>query len=235
MNPTSLSFFGDFSPAIEIGTYQSSSHLYRSITSSIKNYADGFLRIIQKYTPLDGTLSEQFSRDDGTPLSAANLTWSYASFLTTVARRAGQVPISWSEHSRLSVSETCTATSARGSYAPAIPDSTCTKPAPINVALTFNVLKPTVWGQNIFLVGTGPQLGWFDEGKALPLSASTFTSSNPRWYVTVDLPAGTTFDYRYFLKEGDGTIMKEIGKNRIYHVPKGSCDGDVWIFDTFRA
>jgi hypothetical protein len=40
------------------------------------NYADGYMSIVEEYTPSGGALAEQFSKSDGTPLSAANLTWS---------------------------------------------------------------------------------------------------------------------------------------------------------------
>lgn len=190
---------------------------------------------MQKYTPLNGALSEQFSRDDGKPLSAVDLTWSYASFLTAIARRASQVPSSWNEFSGTSVPGSCAATSANGIYAPAIPDTACTRPVPSTVDLTFNVLKATAYGQNIFLTGSVPQLGGFDESKAVPLSADTFTGSNPRWHVTVDIPAGTSFSYKYILKEADGSIKRENGMDRRYSVPTGNCNGDVWMFDTYRV
>lgn len=231
----SLDFFRDFSATISTGIYQSSSDTYQSITSSIRNYADGYLRIVQLYTPPNGALSEQFSRDDGTPRSAADLTWSYASFLTAVARHAGHVPTSWGESTELLVPSICTATSATGTYAPAIPDSPCNKPAPTTVSLTFNALKPTIYGQNIFLTGSFPQLGLFDESQAVPLSANTYSGSNPRWYGTVKITAGTSFRYRYYLQEADGTVRAENGQDRTYRVPIGDCNGCVWVFDTYRG
>lgn len=235
MTSTSLEFFHDFSSTIEVGTYQSSSYLYQFITSAIRTYADGYLSIVQRHTPSNGALSEQFSRDDGKPLSAVHLTWSYASFLTAVASGAGNVPISWNKLSRTPVPESCAATSTDGIYAPAIPDTPCTGPAPSMVALTFNVLKATAYGQNIFLTGSVPQLGSFDENKAIPLSADTFTSSNPRWHVVIDLPAGTSFNYKYTLEEADGTTTRENGIDRNYSLPIGNCDDDIWVFDTYRG
>lgn len=71
---------------------------------------------MQEYTPSDGALSEQYSRDDGTPLSAADLTWSYAAFLTTIARRAAIVPASWGGEAANEVPGSCAATSAIGTY-----------------------------------------------------------------------------------------------------------------------
>ena len=73
---TSLAFFRDFSPSIAIGTYSSSSTTYFTLTTAVRNYADGYMSIVEKYTPSDGGLAEQYSRADGTPLSAGDLTWS---------------------------------------------------------------------------------------------------------------------------------------------------------------
>lgn len=230
----SLEFFRDFAANSKTGTYKSNSATYKLLTARIRRYADGYVRIVQKYTPSDGALSEQFSRDDGKPLSAVDLTWSYASFLTVIARRAGKVPTPWGESIGKTVPRTCATTSANGRYVPAIRPAVCTKPVPATVALTFNVLEATVFGQNVFVTGSLRQLGFFNESNSVPLSANTFTGPNPRWYATVNVPAGTKFDYRYFVKEADGTIKKERRQNRRYRVPRRDCDGDVWIFDEFK-
>ncbi|EDN03716.1 glucoamylase precursor [Histoplasma mississippiense (nom. inval.)] len=71
---------------------------------------------VQKYAPVSGELAEQFSRDDGTPLSASDLTWSYASFLTAVSRRNSSVPDPWGQTAASSIPPTCQITSATGPY-----------------------------------------------------------------------------------------------------------------------
>lgn len=113
---TSLPFFQDLISDTAVGNYSSSSSTYTAVTGAVKTYADGFLSIVQKYTPSNGSLSEQYSRDDGTPLSARDLTWSYASFLTTIARRNGTVPASWGESSGNQVPTACSSSSASGTY-----------------------------------------------------------------------------------------------------------------------
>jgi glucoamylase len=50
--------------------------------------ADGFMRTVQAYTPADGSLSEQFDRNDGRQNSARHLAWSYAAFITAAAGRS---------------------------------------------------------------------------------------------------------------------------------------------------
>jgi hypothetical protein len=44
------------------------------------------------------------------------------------------------------------------------------------------------------------------------------------WTVTIDLPAGTTFEYKFIKKETDGSIVWESDPNRSYTVPTG-CSG----------
>jgi glucoamylase len=113
---TSLPFFQDLVSDAAVGNYSSSSTTYKSVTSAVATYADGFVSLVEKYTPTDGALAEQYGRDNGSPLSATDLTWSYASFLTTAARRNGTVPASWGESSGNQVPSACSSGSASGTY-----------------------------------------------------------------------------------------------------------------------
>ena len=123
----SLAFFQQFLPLLAVGTYSSSSTTYTTLINAVKNYADGFLVINAKYTPADGSMAEQFSRKDGTPLSAAHLTWSYASTLSAFAARNGSVSPSWG---------------AKGLKVPTV----CESNAGPMVKATFNVVAITRWG-----------------------------------------------------------------------------------------
>jgi len=76
ITPVSLSFFRDFLPGATTGSYASSTSTYSSLTNAIRTYADGYMNLIEKYTPCGGGLAEQFSRSNGVPLSAVDLTWS---------------------------------------------------------------------------------------------------------------------------------------------------------------
>jgi len=86
---TSLAFFHMFDTSLSAGTYCAPSSTYGSVTSAVKSFADAFIAVNAKYTPLDGSLSEQYSRNNGTPVSARDLTWSYASALTAFSARDG--------------------------------------------------------------------------------------------------------------------------------------------------
>ncbi|KAG0646292.1 hypothetical protein D0Z07_8248 [Hyphodiscus hymeniophilus] len=116
---TSLGFFKDFDSSITAGTYASSSSTYSTLYNAVKAYADGYVDIVATYAQSNGSLSEQFSRSNGAPLSAYDLTWSYAAFLTCAARRAGVVPYSWGEPTASSVPAVCSATSAIGTFSTA--------------------------------------------------------------------------------------------------------------------
>ncbi|KAJ7223444.1 glycoside hydrolase family 13 protein [Mycena pura] len=64
--------------------------------------------------------------------------------------------------------------------------------------------------QNIFLVGSIPQLATWDPAAAIPLSAATY----PVWAVTVDLPPNTSFQYKFIRIETDGSVVWESDPNR---------------------
>ncbi|KAI0804948.1 family 15 glycosyl hydrolase [Xylaria sp. FL0064] len=115
---TSLAFFQALVPSVTAGTYKSDSDTYTTIYNAVFSYADGFVAKVQQYASTNGSLAEQYDRNSGAPLSARDLTWSYASFLTAVARRAGVVPAGWagSNPAATSVPGSCVATSQAGSY-----------------------------------------------------------------------------------------------------------------------
>ena len=128
---TSLAFFKDFSSSVTTGTYAAGSSTYTTLFNAISAYADGYVNVVAQYTPSDGSLTEQFSRSNGTPLSAHHLTWSYAALLTAAARRAGTVPPSWGA-AGLSAPSQCYGTSVAGSYTSATATSFPANQTPIS-------------------------------------------------------------------------------------------------------
>ena len=48
---------------------------------------DAFLETVRRFTPESGELSEQFDQRTGQQLSAKQLAWSYAAFISCVAAR----------------------------------------------------------------------------------------------------------------------------------------------------
>jgi len=209
----SLSFFKDILPSVAVGTYAKDSATYTSIIDAVKTYADGYMAVVMKYTPADGSLSEQINKDNGSPVSAVHLTWSYAAFITATERRNGVVSPSWDESSNNVPPETCTGT-------PVCDSKT-----------TFNVLATTDFNQDVFVVGQLTELGnWAPVGAKI-LSASQYTSSNPLWTGTIDLPAGTIFEYKYIKKTIDGGVFWQAGANNQFTATT-ECDGTTMINDT---
>jgi predicted carbohydrate-binding protein with CBM5 and CBM33 domain len=108
-----------------------------------------------------------------------------------------------------------TAASTQSATACATPVST--------VAVTFNSKTTTSVGQTIKIVGSISQLSNWDTATAPALSADKYTTSNPTWSTSINLPAGTSFEYKFIKVESNGAVTFESGANRVYTVPK-SCE-----------
>lgn len=248
VSSVSQAFFNDLVPNIAQGTYNTSSTTYSSIISAVQTYADGYMSVAQQYTPANGTLFEEFNRTNGAPLSAIDLTWSYASFLTAYARRDGTVPASWGASNATTLPSTCSGGSATGTYtsvtSTAFPTSTSTATStsasctatPTSIAVTFNEVVSTSWGENVFLTGSISQLNnWStDPSSRIALHADKYTSSDPLWYVTVNIPTGTSFDYKFYRVEADGSIQWESDPNRSFAVIPTDCSGTLDANTTWR-
>ena len=88
---TSAPFFHYYSPASNatVGKiYNRTDPTYTTILSSLRGWADAYIRTIKFHTPADGSLSEEFNRNTGMAMGAADLTWSYASLLSAGKARA---------------------------------------------------------------------------------------------------------------------------------------------------
>ncbi|KAM5351995.1 hypothetical protein ACJ41O_004718 [Fusarium nematophilum] len=242
VSDVSLSFFRDLVASISTGTYASDSATYKSVIDAVSNYADEYVAIVAKYVGPNGALAEQFNKNDGKPLSADDLTWSYAAFLSATERRAGIVPPSWAGGASPPVPGTCGTNTVAGSYSSAtatsfpasqtpkdgVPTPTGTEPTTkptqctvaTSVAVTFEELVTTQFGDTVKIVGSIAALGNWDTSKAIALSASEYTSSNPLWKVTIPLQAGQSFEYKYINVKKDGSLSWERDPNRTYTVPK---------------
>jgi glucoamylase len=217
----------------------------------------------QKYTPNDGSLAEQYLRSNGNPISAKDLTWSYAAFLTANSARAQAMPASWGAASvcrftivlprvqpllttlQAKAPSVCSRGSATGPCATATNTawpgrtSTPTTPGqcsstPTNTRVTFNERRTTNFGQTVYISGSISQLGSWDANSAIALSATQYTSSDPLWTAAINLPAGTIFAYKYLIKNQDGSIASyESDPNRSYTVPR-NCAGTATQSDTWR-
>jgi glucoamylase len=106
---------------------------------------------------------------------------------------------------------------------------------PTSVAVTFDLIATTVYGENMFLSGSISELGDWDTSDTVALSAADYTSSDNLWFVTVDLPAGESFEYKYILVESDGTIVWADGDNESYTVPEGCGVSTATVNDTWDS
>ena len=91
-------------------------------------------------------------------------------------------------------------------------------PTPAGVRVTFTVIGyVTSYGQNIFIVGNVPELGNWNTSQAVPLNwVNNNTWSGP---VTFTASRGQAIQYKYIVKNTDGTIIWESGNNHSYTVP----------------
>ncbi|KAK7732632.1 hypothetical protein SLS63_004887 [Diaporthe eres] len=79
--------------------------------------------------------------------------------------------------------------------------------------VTFNITTTTTFGQNVQILGDIPQLGSKDRHQAVTLGSYFYTSYNPLWSLTFELPAGEHFSYQYLKMDGTGTPLWD-GGNR---------------------
>ncbi|KAJ7143544.1 glucoamylase, partial [Mycena crocata] len=216
----SLAFFQQFSPSVTVGSYTakrksvyaSSTSTFTTLTSAVKTFADGFVAVHAKYTPANGGLAEQYSRNNGAPLSAVDLTWSYAALLTMAEARAGVTSPGWGA-AGLTVPTTCQTSGGGGGGGGG---NTGT------VAVTFNVVATTVLGENIYITGNTDSLQNWSPDNALILSPANY----PTWSITINVPASsdyTTSDIQYkYIRKFNGALTSwESDPNNEFTSPSG--------------
>lgn len=108
---------------------------------------------------------------------------------------------------------------------PAVSDATATTVPSVsaagtsNTSVLFNVYENgTNYGQNVYVVGSIPQLGNWNPSNAVgPFSGQQY----PLWTDTLGLPPGTAFQYKYLVKPGFGgqSVTWGTGPNFFYQVP----------------
>lgn len=237
VDDTSLPFFKEIYPAVTVRQYNSGNDNspFEQIMRAVTAYADGFVDIVEQYLPSNGSLSEQFDRNTGTPLSAYDLTWSFASFVTMAQRRSGQYPKSWGSRQAAAPPATCEGTSVPGVYVPATSAGAPTLNVSCTVEVLFKVNASTFFGEDIYLIGNNDALGKWDFNSADAMAASNYTSERPLWYVYLDLPASTTVSYKYVRHEPDNSLLYE-SQNRTLTVPTcgaaSKTEEDAWVGPT---
>ncbi|KAF2681907.1 carbohydrate-binding module family 20 protein [Lentithecium fluviatile CBS 122367] len=103
---------------------------------------------------------------------------------------------------------------------------------PTAVSVTFTEKITTVVGDTIKIAGSVSQLGSWSTSSAPALSASLYTSSNPVWTITINLPAGAAVQYKFIKVSSSGTVSWESDPNRSYTVP--SCQASASVSSEWR-
>ncbi|KAJ3747498.1 glycoside hydrolase family 15 protein [Lentinula detonsa] len=204
----SLPFFQQFSSDVQTGDYKSNTETYDKLTSEIRAFADGFIAINGRYTPDNGSLAEQYNKDDGKPTSARDLTWSYASAITAFLAHDGIVASPWG---------------AQGLQIQTDSDGHCiANPGPMS-EIVFKVEKDTVYGENVFITGSIGQLGNWDPAHAVKLDPKSY----PYWSVEIEVPASISFSYKYIIQnQNSGSVAWENDPN---HELQSSSEGQSMV------
>lgn len=85
------------------------------------------------------------------------------------------------------------------------------------ISLAFQLDYHTTWGQHVFVCGSIPELGAFDETKAVPL---THDGGN-LWQLHLDVAASPRVEYYYLIKEGKSVARREWGGHRMLALADG--------------
>ncbi|KAF8751843.1 Alpha-amylase [Rhizoctonia solani] len=95
-----------------------------------------------------------------------------------------------------------------------------------SVTVAFRVNAETVYGDNIFLVGSTSQLGAWTPGSSIPMSSASY----PVWSTSVDMIGGTSFSYKYIRKTSNSSVVWESDPNRIATAPSSGTStlNDSW-------
>ncbi len=100
----------------------------------------------------------------------------------------------------------------------------CDKP---QVNVTFKVKADTIWGENVYLVGSDPLLSDWEPASGIKLSSASY----PIWAATISLPASTTFKYKFVKINDADNVVWESGADRELTTP---ASGEVVLNETFR-
>ncbi|KAJ7144895.1 alpha-amylase [Mycena crocata] len=108
--------------------------------------------------------------------------------------------------------------------------STPVAAAPASTAATINFVETasTATGETVKVVGSISQLGAWATGSALAL---TLQASNT-WGLTITLPPGTSFQYKFIKTTSSNTVTWESGSNRVY-TTAGTAGYAVTLYGTF--
>lgn len=100
-------------------------------------------------------------------------------------------------------------------------------PPATQIPVAFEVNATTIFGENLYVVGNVAALSNWNPAAGLALSSAAY----PFWRATLNLPAGTTVEYKYIKRNGSGAVTWESGANRVLTIP---ASGSVTLHDVWR-
>lgn len=103
---------------------------------------------------------------------------------------------------------------------------------PTSVSVTFTHRIVTAFGDTIKIAGNTAQLGSWNPSNAPALSASSYTSANPVWTITLSLSAGSAVQYKFVKIASGGAVTWESDPNRAYTVP--ACQSSASVTSTWQ-
>ncbi|KAJ7348969.1 glycoside hydrolase superfamily [Mycena albidolilacea] len=109
--------------------------------------------------------------------------------------------------------------------------STTSSPTPVSTAVTITFMQTasTASGEVLKVVGSISQLGSWAPAAALPLAPPS--TGNAPWTLTVTLPPGTSFAYKFIKVASSGSVTWESGNDRVYMTPGAGTS--VTLYGTF--
>lgn len=90
------------------------------------------------------------------------------------------------------------------------------------LSVRFKVNNATTsYGSNVYIVGNVAELGNWDTAKAIgPFFNNTSTiGAYPTWFYDINVPAGTTIQYKFIKKDASGNVVWEGGSNHTITTP----------------
>lgn len=123
-------------------------------------------------------------------------------------------------YSRANLSGSGICPSLTGSGGGTGPTTTSTSPTSCTaIPVKFDETVTTTFGQTIKISGDISALGNWDTANAIALSAADYTSSDPLWFVTLELTPGQVVEYKYINVAENGAVTWEADPNHTYTVP----------------
>nr|WP_233203877.1 alpha-amylase family glycosyl hydrolase [Halegenticoccus soli] len=80
----------------------------------------------------------------------------------------------------------------------------------------------TAIGENVYLAGNVHELGEWDAARAVGPFFNQVVHEYLTWYYDVNVPAGTSIEFKFVKIDGDGTVTWESGSDRQYTTPSDS-------------